>query len=194
MTCAIPPVDMRFARVVAKTARGMDFMYFDPDGTPRSGPVVAPLAGWMLDGMSFAQMHLRRALLYRFEDGTYAVFSGMTTTGRPPFGAHLERGAVLGQLDQPGSFTERTLRAFRGLDVTAGADPIYPYLHMEFWAELPTIREWLTTRGRQWIADGGRRINPVEWWRAQGFELVGPSRSETLQAVVGGPSDPSGCP
>lgn len=194
MTCAIPPVDMRFARVVAKTSRGMDFMYFEPDGTPRAGPVVAPLAGWISGGETFARMHLRHALLYRFDDGTYAVLSGMSPIGRPEYGAHTSRGTVLGQTDQPSDFTERTLRAFRGSDVTAGADPIYPYLHMELWSELPTIREWLTTRGREWIADGGRRINPVTWWRAQGFELIGPSRSETLQAVVGGPSDPSGCP
>lgn len=43
MTCALPPLDMRFARVVAKTSRGMDFMYFEPDGRPRSEPVVSPI-------------------------------------------------------------------------------------------------------------------------------------------------------
>ncbi|NJN63441.1 MAG: hypothetical protein HC882_00255 [Acidobacteria bacterium] len=184
---------MRFARVVAKTARGMDFMYFEPDGRPRSGPVVAPVACAVDYADDLARMRYRGAVALRMTDGAHVVLSGLSAAGRVRFGTTLRPGDPVGVIEQPSDFSPETLRAFRGRDVTAGADPIYPYLHMEIWAEMPTVIHVVTVRGPQYVFRGGRRINPVTWWRAQGYELVGPSRSETLEAVVGGPSDPSRC-
>lgn len=184
MPCAIPPLDMRYSRVVGRNAFGIDLVAFGANRRPASAPVVAALPGRIRRWQMIAEGYLNNTVI-EIEGGGFLSYSGMAFTGRVAEGAIVQRGTVIGQIEPAAlsSFSRRSLR-------TARVDPYTtPFLYLEAWSILPPQFD----RGRSTAGTSYRPamgfINPDAFWGGLGIDFVGPAGSQVMAIRRGGPSD-----
>lgn len=185
MPCAIPPLDMRYARVVDQNAQGIDLMAFSAGRGAISAPAVACLPG-RIHRYSMARYEYRNNVILETDVG-FICYSGLAFGGRAADGTTVARGAVIGQIETPGRISMLRIR-----DRTAGASPTYPYLHIEAWNRMPPLFvSRLTHNGTTWsLSDGA--ISPASFWGMLGIDFVGPEHSQIMAIRRGGPSDCGG--
>jgi hypothetical protein len=165
---------MRYTRVVAKNAQGLDLVAFNgPVST--TAPAVAILSG-RVRRYSMAAYDYLNAVVLELGDGRYLCYSGLAFSGRAADGIVVERGAVLGQIE-PATRTS----ILRARAHTAGVNAYQtPYLNVEAWSQLPpTFTASRGVGGTNWRPDRGF-INPADFWSSLGIELVGAPGSQIL--------------
>jgi hypothetical protein len=184
MPCAIPPLDMRYARVVGADSYGLDLVAFGADRQPAVAPVVASLQGRVRRWPMTAQGYLNNVIL-ELEDGRFLCYSGLAFNGRASEGAVVPRGAVIGQIEPAArtSFLRSRLR-------TASVDPYTtPFCYVEAWSRLPPVFvTGRSTSGTIYRPEAGF-ISPSEFWGSLGIDIVGPRGSQLMAIRRGGPSD-----
>lgn len=182
LACALPPLDQRYARVVAVNAQGIDLVAFSR-GRPSGGAVLSALPGTVHRLGTFLAYGYRNAVAVESE-GTFVCYSGLRFEGRPEDGASVASGQRIGEIEVPGR-----IDFLRSRDRTAGADPTYAYLHVEVWDRLPPLFvSAATVRGTTFRLERGA-IAPQAFWPSLGIDFVGAPRSQVMAVRLGGPSD-----
>lgn len=188
MPCAIPPLDMRYSRVVARNGIGIDLVAFGADRRPATAPAVACLPG-RVRRFSLVNYHYRNNLVLEIEGGLFVCYSGLAFSGRASDGATVQRGAVLGTLE------EASRVAFlRNQDRTVAVDAYTtPYLYVEVYRRLPPrFERGAGMTGTTYTISSFDVVPPTEFWGSLGIDFVGNARSEIMAIRRGGPSDCEG--
>lgn len=188
--CALPPLDMRYSRVVAQNAHGIDLMAFGADRRPAGATVVAPVAGVVRLRTGYVRYGYRNAVVIEAAGAdrpTFVCLSGLAFAGRAEDGSYVRSGMPVGQIEVPSR-----IDFLRSRDRTAGADADLPYLHVESWTQdPPRFESHRTLRGEEWRLEGGV-ISPAEFWSSVGIDFSGRYGSQTMLIRQGGPAA-SGC-
>lgn len=189
LSCGLPPVDMRFARVVAINGQGLDIVAFS-GGHPSGAPVVSPIAGIAHPSAGLLRYGYRNAVVIEAQgarpDGhsLYVCLSGLAFEGRPDDGMIVQAGTPVGAIEVPGR-----IDFLRSRDRTAGVDSANPYLHVEAWTlSPPRFTSRVGVMGPVYSIETGV-VSPSEFWGGLGIDFVGPARSQTMAIRRGGPSD-----
>jgi hypothetical protein len=197
--CALPPVDQRYARVVAANAQGLDVVAFgrSSSGVPQpiGAPVVSVTPGTVRAfELRAADLGFRNPVLVEAMDvlpgarPLFFVYSGLAFAGRPAPGTVVRAGTPIGSIAEP----ER-IDFLRARDRTAGTDPRNAYLHIETWTTAtPTFTERRAITGSVWSLESGY-YDPRQVFRALGIDLVGAPGTQVLAVRTGGPADPATC-
>lgn len=184
LSCAIPPLDMRYSRVVARNAQGMDLMAFGADRRPAGAQVVAPLGGTVHRLGELTRYEYRNAVVIEVAAQRYVCLSGLAFSGRAEAGAVVGPGTVIGSLEVPGR-----MDFLRSRDRTSGASPNHPYLHVEVWSRLPPVFDsHLGASGIRYSLVSGS-IAPGEFWPSVGLDFSGTRGSEMLLVRAGSNAD-----
>lgn len=182
ITCALPPLDQRYARVAARNTQGFDLVAFSR-GRPAGGIVIAPVAGTAVRRADlFTYGYRNPVVIETAEPRLFFVFSGLAFTGRAE-GA-VTPGTPIGEIEVPGR-----IDFLRARDRTAGVNPSYAYLHVEVWTRMPAMFElFRSSRGEAYRLTQGVR-DPGEVWPSIGIDFVGVPGSEVMAVLTGGPAD-----
>lgn len=184
LSCALPPLDMRYSRVVARNAQGMDLMAFGADRRPAGAEVVAPFAGRVHRPGELARFEYRNAVVIEMQPDRFVCLSGLAFSGRAAAGSTVSPGSPVGTIEVPSRLDFLRIR-----DRTAGADPQQPYLHVEVWTRLPPVfASQMSVSGTRYVLESGA-LQPGSFWPSVGLDFSGRSGSETLLVRAGSPAD-----
>lgn len=193
LSCGLPPVDMRYSRVVAVNGQGLDIVAFGADRRPASAPVVAPFSGTVRRDSPASRYGYLNLLVIEVADPSrsrplFVALSGLAFSGRAPGGSIVRAGEQVGTIEPPNAFSFARAN-FR----TAGADPRNPYLNVEVWTSLaPRFETGRSITGTTYTYVSGA-IEPGLFWAEAGIDLVGRRGSQQMLVRAGGPSDPANC-
>jgi hypothetical protein len=187
ISCALPPVDMRYARVVAVDNQGLDIVSFD-GRHPVASAVIAAVPGVVTRHTWPQTADYRHAVQIDVSEAAgrplWVVYSGLEFGSRVPAGSRVRPGDVIGRTEMP------TRTSFlRVRDRTAGCNPTVPYLHVEVWTRMPPpFVQRLGTSGPYHVPEGNV-LDPRTFWPSVGLTFVGQRGSERLVVRRGSPAD-----
>lgn len=188
VACAIPPLDQRYARVVAVNGQGLDMVAFGADRRPTGGRVVSPFAGTVRLSGALRFGYLNPVVIEVTDPSrsrpVYVCISGLAFGGRASSGTSVQPGTPIGTIAIP----ERT-DYLRSRAITAGTDPMHPYINVQVWTTLTPMYDLVhTIRGNEYRYQSGA-LEPVAFWRSVGLDLVGRPGSQQMLVRAGSPAD-----